>query len=424
MGSPVLRSPYYTSYKIICFIFLVSAATTELQSFDLYRAAADFLIDNLALTSLYFVQTCTTAIGNVPRRPGSNPRGYRSPAEHSLHHESHKIQCADGVFIHTWLILQQQKQSSSSPSSPPTLIFFHGNAGNIGLRLPNAVHMHRYLGCNIFLVEYRGYGDSDSVKPNEAGLRLDSEAALKYIVQHPKIDPSNLFIFGRSLGGAVGFHLADYAQKNNIPLAGLIVENTFTSISKMVDHLMPLVAPLKGLVLRIEWDSSVLASKIQLPVLYLAGAADEIVPHSHMLDLYQRSKICSSLARIHIVQDGKHNETWMQGGRVYWDVLNKFIGEALSLRCMGPGHRLGSRADGSFSSTHTLNEPGSGSDHLSISMGSSAEINNVKGQGSAIPTISNSFMGIAKDAVGATSKSVVNSAKTTNESNQKVKKDN
>ena len=59
----------------------------------------------------------------------------------------------------------------------------------------------------------------------------------------------------RSLGGAVAFHLAAYCESKNINLAGVIVENTFLSIAKMVDTLMPLVAPLKPLVLRIGWDS-------------------------------------------------------------------------------------------------------------------------------------------------------------------------
>jgi hypothetical protein len=38
----------------------------------------------------------------------------------------------------------------------PTIIFFHGNAGNIGLRLPNALQMLQYLNVNVLLVEYRG----------------------------------------------------------------------------------------------------------------------------------------------------------------------------------------------------------------------------------------------------------------------------
>ena len=72
-----------------------------------------------------------------------------------------------------------------------------------------------------------------------------------------KCDKSKIFLFGRSLGGAVAFHLAQYCELNSINIAGVVVENTFLSIAKMVDELMPLIAPLKPLVLRIGWNSEV-----------------------------------------------------------------------------------------------------------------------------------------------------------------------
>jgi pimeloyl-ACP methyl ester carboxylesterase len=127
-------------------------------------------------------------VGGIPRRPRQNPRRYRSPQEHDLPFESHKITCSDGVMIHAWLILQPQPTTSTVP----TILFFHGNAGNIGLRLPNAVQMYQHLKCNILMVEYRGYGDSDSVAPSEAGLKLDAEASLRFALDHAlsRFDPN------------------------------------------------------------------------------------------------------------------------------------------------------------------------------------------------------------------------------------------
>ncbi len=200
-------------------------------------------------------------------------------SQHQIMFESHKIICSDGVTIHSWLLFRDKERSRNLP----TLVFFHGNAGNIGLRLPNALQMIQYLNSNVLMVEYRGYGESDSVTPSEAGLKLDAEAALRFIMDHPEIDRAKVFLFGRSLGGAVAFHLAQYAQEQHLPLAGVIVENTFTNIAEMVDHLMPFLSPLKFLILRIKWDSLPIVSKLWLPVLYIAGAKDELVPHHHML---------------------------------------------------------------------------------------------------------------------------------------------
>lgn len=134
----------------------------------------------------------------MPRRPDDNPRKYRSPAEHNVHFEDVKMPCADGVHIHGWLMLR-----TPAPNNPlPTLIYFHGNAGNIGLRIPNALQMMQYLNVNILMVEYRGYGNSDSVSPSEAGLKLDGRAALDFVLKHPNLNKDKIFLFGRSLGGA------------------------------------------------------------------------------------------------------------------------------------------------------------------------------------------------------------------------------
>jgi hypothetical protein len=184
--------------------------------------------------------------------------------------------------------------------------------------------MMQYLNVNVLMVEYRGYGDSDSVTPTEAGLKLDAEASLRFILKHPNVDAASIFLFGSSLGGAVAFHLARYAEQERLPVAGVIVENTFTNIADMVDELMPLIAPLKALVLRIRWDSMSIVPSLNVPVLYLAGARDELVPHSHMLRLHKSTSL-SRLNKIHIVKDGTHNETWIHGGQQYWEAFRNFL---------------------------------------------------------------------------------------------------
>lgn len=267
-------------------------------------------------------------IGGIPRRPSQNPRRYRSPDEHQVPFETHMIRCEDGVRIHSWLMLRR-KADSSDNNKIPTIVFFHGNAGNIGLRLPNALQMLQYLNANVLLVEYRGYGDSDDAQVNEAGLKLDSEAALKFIRTHPLVDPNQIFIFGRSLGGSVAFHLAHYAERNGIPIAGVIVENTFLSIASMVDTLMPYIAPFKALILRIGWHSERIVPHLTVPVLYLAGARDELVPHNHMLDLYKNTK-ASRYLKMHIIENGTHNESWLQGGTDYWTEMKDFMQHAIS----------------------------------------------------------------------------------------------
>ena len=296
-------------------------------SFSLPVLPLTLLPVHLPQDSLLYFPT----IGAVPLHNHQNVKRYRSPSEHDVPFETHMITCEDGVQIHSWLLYHPEASSSSHS----TIMFFHGNAGNIGMRLPNALQMYRLLKVNVWLVEYRGYGDSDGVTPNEKGLKLDAEAAWNYAHKNSmrSVDPTKIFVFGRSLGGAVAFHLARYAQTTTHPsLKGVIVENTFTGISQMVDELMPLVAPFKNLVLRISWNSLQIVPHLRTPTLFLAGDADELVPHSQMIELYKSmvsSALCP-LVKMHVIKGGTHNESWAQGGQDYWRSMQRFMSEVFS----------------------------------------------------------------------------------------------
>ncbi|KAL0586780.1 hypothetical protein ABG067_003624 [Albugo candida] len=100
--------------------------------------------------------------------------GYRHPREYDIEHEDVMIPNEDGIRIHVWLL----KQSNSL--GYPTIIFFHGNSGNIGFRLPNAIQLFRNVKCNILLVDYRGYGHSEGV-PSEIGLQMDAKVLILFL---------------------------------------------------------------------------------------------------------------------------------------------------------------------------------------------------------------------------------------------------
>jgi abhydrolase domain-containing protein 13 len=343
---------------------------------------------------LYFPE-----IGGLPRSPRQNPRGYRSPTERGVDaFEECRILCDDGVEIHAWL-LQYTAPSSPDfslalrPRSPPgadrkvpTIIFFHGNAGNIGFRLPNAVKMMQETKSNVLMVEYRGYGDSDSVPPTEPGLKLDAQAALRFCLENELIDSDRLFLFGRSLGGAVAFHLAKHAQDRGIRLSGIMVENTFTSIADMVDRLMPAVAWIKSLVLRISWDSTIIVPHLSLPMLFLAGSSDELVPPSQMSRLVELAASHSESVNLHVIEGGTHNECWIQGGEPYWKSMADFVAEHA-----GRAHRAREEeqeepaAAASASIANAATKESSSSPEATAAAGAEAEVP----EGSAIPIMSN-----------------------------------
>lgn len=157
-----------------------------------------------------------------------------------------------------------------------TILMFHGNAGNIGHRLPIARMMVNFIGCNVFMLEYRGYGASTG-EPDESGLTIDAQTGLDYLRQRAETRDHKLLVYGQSLGGAVSVKLVAKNQERG-DIAGLILENTFLSMRKLIPSVVP---PAKYLTLLCHqvWPSdSLLPSITKVPTLFLSGLQDEIVP--------------------------------------------------------------------------------------------------------------------------------------------------
>jgi len=106
--------------------------------------------------------------------PENMPPGYRNPKEHGMEYEDVTIVTKDKVKLSAWFV-------KANPTSKlcRTLIYFHGNAGNIGSRLPIIEILVKKLNTNVLILAYRGYGHSEGT-PSEDGLRLDAEATLEY----------------------------------------------------------------------------------------------------------------------------------------------------------------------------------------------------------------------------------------------------
>lgn len=211
----------------------------------------------------------------------------------------------DKVKLHGWFI----KANRIQPRNFRTLIFFHGNAGNIGARLPNLVMQVKELQCNVLIIDYRGYGNSQG-EPSEEGLALDAEATLEHALNDPEIDNEKLYVFGRSIGGCVAIRLAETKANH---LKGLIIENTFTSIGDMVDNLMPLVAKFKVFIQRVFYPSIDRIPQITTPILFIRGMKDNIVPCNHSERL-NKAAVNAPFTMLHSVPNGDHNNCFQEGG--------------------------------------------------------------------------------------------------------------
>jgi fermentation-respiration switch protein FrsA (DUF1100 family) len=164
----------------------------------------------------------------------------------------------------------------TSRNSDVTVLMFHGNAGNIGHRLPIARTLTNLIGCNVFMLEYRGYGTSTG-EPDEAGLNIDAQTALSYLRRRAETRDHRFIVYGQSLGGAVSIKLVSKNQDKG-DIVGLVLENTFLSMRKLIPSVIP---PAKYMTLLCHqvWPSeSTLPNITKVPVLFLSGLQDEIVP--------------------------------------------------------------------------------------------------------------------------------------------------
>ena len=125
----------------------------------------------LAVSSLVLLYTFQDRMLYLPGAPirhiKDNPRVYRSPEERRIKYETielHVPDCPDDV-IQGWLMTHSDSQHDTlfyADGTTPrkTVVFFHENAGNLGLRLDYFSLLYHDLGLNVVSFAYRGYSDS------------------------------------------------------------------------------------------------------------------------------------------------------------------------------------------------------------------------------------------------------------------------
>eukprot|EP00470_Lotharella_oceanica_P004353 CAMPEP_0170175230 /NCGR_PEP_ID=MMETSP0040_2-20121228/8346_1 /TAXON_ID=641309 /ORGANISM="Lotharella oceanica, Strain CCMP622" /LENGTH=289 /DNA_ID=CAMNT_0010417145 /DNA_START=82 /DNA_END=951 /DNA_ORIENTATION=+ len=243
-------------------------------------------------------------------------------------YENVAFETEDGERLTGWFIpvkgITSKDEDTTNAKKAATILYFHANAGNMGFRLPFLEKMHQLLPCNILIISYRGYGKSTG-KPTEDGVYKDADAALKFLNTFDNIDPERVIVFGRSLGGAVAVNLT---SRHPDKICGLILENTFTSISAMADKLFPFLYPVKPFILRLDFPSLTRIQDIKNPILFVSGLTDEVVPAEHMQSLFDSADRASRRVILR-VPGGMHNDTWLKAGPKYFEVMRDFIHKAI-----------------------------------------------------------------------------------------------
>lgn len=236
--------------------------------------------------------------------PGIGGGMLGTPADVSITFDEVWLDTADGERLHAWWL--------PHPAARATVLFSHGNAGNISHRIESLQIFHE-LGLNVLIYDYRGYGNS-SGRPSEEGTYRDVQAAWDWLVNDAGFAPDEVFLFGRSLGGAVAAWLA-----TQVDAAGLILESSFTSVPELGAEVYWWL-PVK-LLARLQYDTRARLGESDGPVLVVHSPDDEIVSFSHARQLLDAGGERAELLEL----SGGHNTGFLEARPVYMQGLDAFI---------------------------------------------------------------------------------------------------
>jgi abhydrolase domain-containing protein 17 len=187
-----------------------------------------------------------------------------------------------------------------------TILYSHGNASDLGSVRSNLENI-RQAGFSVFSYDYRGYGTNTGT-PTEQGTYRDIAAAYRYLTQTLAIAPSRIILQGQSVGGGPSAYLA-----TREPVAGLILESSFTNIFRVV---VPFpILPFE------KFPNIDRLTKVNCPVLVIHGRADQIVPFSHGEALF---KAAQEPKRSLWIQNADHNDVQDVAGVAYRQALKDF----------------------------------------------------------------------------------------------------
>lgn len=279
----------------------------------------------LAIVGLAYGGACLglvfgqTRLVFVPKREVTT-----TPAAEKLVFEDVWIPVVDGRSagqpsrIHAWWIPNQ--------SSKKVLLYLHGNGINIGANVGQAARLQR-LGLSVLLIDYRGYGKSEGDFPSEVNVYADAQAAWLYLTQKRQIPAQKIYIYGHSLGGAVAIDLAVQHPQ----AAGLIVQSSFTSIPAMT-RTISWMRWFPPQIVHQRFDSIAKVKQLQIPVLYIHGTADNLIPDTMSQELFAATP---GQKQLMLVPGGGHNNVAEIGGEAYLQKLRDFIGVTAPVRSAG-----------------------------------------------------------------------------------------
>jgi hypothetical protein len=217
--------------------------------------------------------------------------------------EPQTVRAADGTEL-VGVLLRR-------PGSERTILYFGGNGSTVEHRGPEVARRLAPLGADIMIIDYRGYGASGKTPPTVAGMKSDGLAVFDHLARLPGMSPSRIVVHGHSLGS----FLAGYVAAER-PTAGVVLESSATNAQDFGRSQVPLLArPLVRLniqeSLRAEGNLQQM-SRLDEPLLILAGERDDTTPAWMSRALFRASTLPPERKRLVVLEDAGHNDVLLK----------------------------------------------------------------------------------------------------------------
>lgn len=248
----------------------------------------------LALSLVTLLGACTQAFFQPHRAIVS------TPGQYGVEYHPVEFKAADGTALFAWFLPARGEPRAS-------VLYLHGNAENISTHFANVAWMPA-AGFNVLAFDYRGYGGSQG-SPTLEGVQLDTDAAMRTLLALPNVDPKRIIIFGQSLGGALAIHYAAHSEyRANV--RAIVIDSAFSDYRRIVKDKAAsffLTWPFQWLLPQtVDNDFSPAASVhavSPIPLLFIHGERDSVVPLEHSKRLYARA---AEPKEIWVVPDAGH----------------------------------------------------------------------------------------------------------------------
>ncbi|HEY4063504.1 MAG TPA: alpha/beta fold hydrolase [Puia sp.] len=161
-------------------------------------------------------------------------------------------------------------QFKTGDSARGVVLYFHGNKDNVTRYAQYAADFTRH-GYEVWMMDYPGFGKSTGTFSEQ---NLYDHALVLYKLARSRWKPSQIILYGKSLGTGIAAQLADVRDCRR-----LILESPYYSLEAIAGHYLPIYP--WGRLLHYHFPTYSHLPAVTAPVTILQGSADWQTPYSN-----------------------------------------------------------------------------------------------------------------------------------------------